>query len=113
MRKIETIITAGALFTVTTGDYSDYSVRGVFRALQDIEAESLRADYLQRYPNEETNYEFNEHKFMAYLLTLKLVEELHHFEFHLSNYSSIDDMDVTDNHFYTKDAGLFGEESNV
>lgn len=39
--KKQTVIPAGALLTVTTGEYSDYVVDGVFRAARDIDAEAL------------------------------------------------------------------------
>ena len=39
-------IPAGSLFTVSTGEYSDYDVKGVFRAVADIDPNALRDEWI-------------------------------------------------------------------
>ena len=63
--KKHVVIPAGSTFTVSTGEYSDYSVHGVFRALKEIDPKKLADDWLERYPNEAEGDSFNESKFLG------------------------------------------------
>ena len=58
-------IPAGAIFTVTSGEYSDFSVRGVFRALKEIDADALVDAYLFEHPDNRGHYRFEEATFLA------------------------------------------------
>lgn len=89
------LIPAGSLLTITTGIYSDYSVHGVFKALQDIDANALRAEWLVLHPEQAQDYSFNEDAFLGWLARRNFIEALDCFEFHLSDYSRADTMEVT------------------
>ena len=93
--KQQTIIPVGAIFTVSTGVYSDYSVHGVFRALQDIDPKKLADDWLEKHPDEAENYCFNGSKFLGEAFRAGLFEHMSSFEWHLCDYSKISEMDVT------------------
>lgn len=93
--KQQTIIPAGVTFTVSTGEYSDYLVHGVFRALKDIDPQKLAENWLQKHPDEAQNYTFNERKFLGEAFRAGLFEHVPSFEWHLSNYSKISEMEVT------------------
>jgi len=89
------LIPAGSLLTVTTGVYSDYSVHGVFKALQDIDANILRAQWFVLHPEQAEGYRFDEDAFLGWLARLNFIEALDCFEFHMSDYSRADTMEVT------------------
>lgn len=93
LEKIETIIPKGSLLTITTGVYSDYTMQGVFRALDDIDANKLRADYLIKYPRQGDSYCFSSTQFLAEIS--HLLDPINCFEFHLDNYGTISAMDIT------------------
>jgi hypothetical protein len=85
-------IPKGALFTVTTGCYSDYSVCGVFRALAEIDCEALREEWLRKNPEQAGDYKFNESGFLA--ANAHLMEPLECWDWHLADYATINEMDV-------------------
>ena len=51
-------IPKGAIFTVTAGCCSDYSVDGVFRAVEEIDVAALRDAWLSAHPEQVGDYEF-------------------------------------------------------
>jgi hypothetical protein len=83
-------IPAGSFFTVTTGEYSDYSVHGVFRALQDIDPRALSKRYLSEHPDQAKEYHFEESQFLGWLAREGVIETVDSYEWHLSNYSTIE-----------------------
>jgi len=93
--KQQTVIPAGATFTVSTGEYSDYSVHGVFRALKDIDPQKLADDWLEKHPDEARDFGFNESKFLGEAFRAGLFEHVPSFEWHLCDYSRISEMEVT------------------
>ena len=94
--KIETIIPAGAYLTVSTGEYSDYSVSGVFRALKNIDADALRAQWLKDHPDNIEHYRFDEDAFLAWVAKEGFLEPVPSFEWHLCDYSRASEMRVWD-----------------
>jgi hypothetical protein len=93
--KKNVVIPAGSTFTVSTGEYSDYSVHGVFRALKDIDPDKLLAGYLEKHPDEAENYAFNESKFLGEAFRSGLFEHVPSFDWHLCDYSRVSEMEVT------------------
>lgn len=92
--KFETI-PAGTLLTISTGCYSDYYVRGVFRACKDIDADALSKQWLTLHPEQSDGYRFREDDFLAWLAVSGYLEDVPSWEWHLSNYSRIDEMMVS------------------
>lgn len=88
------IIPAGSLLTVTTGVYSDYCVRGVFRATANIDASALRDAWLKEHPEQDGEYTFREAEFLGWAARQGLIEPLDCFEWHLSDYSRASEMTV-------------------
>ena len=94
MQKIEVVIPAGSLLTVSTGEYSDYSVWGVFRALKDIDAQALREQWLADHPEQTAPYQFNEYKFFAWVASQGVVEAVPSAVWHLGDYGRAEEMAV-------------------
>lgn len=92
MRSKAETIPAGAIFTVTSGCYSDYYVRGVFRAKQPIDAEKLRDEWVIKHPEQANNYQFDESAFLASLAPM--IETIDCWELHLGNYSRASELNV-------------------
>lgn len=88
-------IPAGSLFTITSGEYSDYHVRGVFRAIVDIDADALRRDWVAAHPDQNDDYHFREDQFLGWIARMGLLECVDAYEWHLGSYSNISAMDVT------------------
>lgn len=80
--EIETI-KAGMILTISTGDYSCYSVHGVFRALKDITQE----DY-ESFNVANTGY-FDPSKVLAKMATLGYIEDVESTELHLGGYETL------------------------
>jgi hypothetical protein len=87
--KSGTIIPKDALFTITSGEYSDYGVQCICRALADIAVDSARDEYLTLFPEQKKDYEFKRSVFINWLInTKKLAAEIPFFEFHIDSYST-------------------------
>lgn len=84
---IETI-KSGTLLTVSTGEYSDYSVHGVFRALKDITYEDLR-EARKAQPGEYDEY-CDIKQIIAFLATQGYIEDVPSLELHLGAYGELD-----------------------
>ena len=88
-------IPKGSLLTITSGAYSSYCVQGVFRALDTIDAELLRSEWLEAHPEQSEPYKFDEPGFLADIARRALLEPVDCWELHLCDYASADDMDVS------------------
>jgi hypothetical protein len=84
--KKATPIPAGALFTMTTGEYSDYCIEGVFRASAEIDADALLAQWFIDHPEQNEKYRFHEREFIV--AHIHLFEPVECWEFHVGDYSS-------------------------
>lgn len=91
MDKCAVPIPAGMVFTVTTGVYSDYFVRGVFRAKAEIDTSALMAEWLCDHPKQTQAYSFSEDEFLGWVCRKGLIEPIDSFEWHLSDYGCAED----------------------
>ena len=89
-------IPAGSIFTVTTGELSSYGISGVFRAVSNLDPESLRESYLVEYPEQREEYCFRGHTFLAWLARRGLIETVPCLEWHLYDYGCAGEMRVYD-----------------
>jgi hypothetical protein len=80
-------IPKGTLILVTEGEYSSYSVDGLYRAEKDIDIPGLLKEYLLVHPEQEKDYAFSADGFLAYLYVRDpaLLEEISFAELHLSD----------------------------
>lgn len=83
-------IPAGALLTVTSGEYSNYSVRGIFRALREIDVLAMRDKYLALHPEQAARNEFEDDQFLAFLASEDLLEPVDAWEIYLGDYGNVD-----------------------
>lgn len=88
------VIPKGSYLTVTTGEYSDYDVQGVFRALQDIDAEALREEWLGEYPGQQQDYHFRTDIFLGWVVRKGIIDLVPSYEWHLDSYGCVDAMGV-------------------
>ena len=87
-----TPIPKGAVFYVSTGAYSDYTVGGVFRALEEIDADTLREKWLAMHPDQREDYKFNDTAFLTSLA--HMFEPIEAWEWHMCDYSGASEMFV-------------------
>jgi hypothetical protein len=85
----------GQQLLLTEGEYSDYSVIGIFTAKEDLNTKELKAEYLKSYPKQDQPYRSDHHKFVNWLCNTKnLVDEVDFRELHIGSYSSLSDMEI-------------------
>lgn len=85
------VIPKGAIFTITTGEYSDYETWAVCRALKEIDVDAIQEEYLAEHPGERKEYRFKEERAISWLINEKnYAEEMNFFELHLGDYSTAD-----------------------
>jgi len=84
-------IPKGATFTISTGEYSDYSVHGVFVAREQIDTKALKAEWLVDHPQQNEDYSFNDHQFIAWLAAKGLMEAIDSWEWHISEYGCLNE----------------------
>lgn len=78
---------AGKLLCVDSGVYSSYSVHGFFVVLRDFDPHAELAEYLDVNPKQRVIYSFDEHRFLAALLSKGLLMEVEYGTLYLSDYS--------------------------
>lgn len=94
MNKKPTNIPAGALFTITAGEYNEYNAKGVFRALREIPTAELLATYLREHAAEMEPHSFDDSRFLAWVARQGYLEPLESFEWHLSDYGRATEMSL-------------------
>jgi hypothetical protein len=84
------VIPKGALFSVTSGYYSDFTVQGVFRAKEDIDCDALAKEWMSQWQAEHKNdtwmspnYHFREGEFLMWVTAKGLLESVDSFTWHL------------------------------
>jgi hypothetical protein len=87
-------IKAGEYITLASGEYSDYYIRGLAIALVDINTDEVRNDYINKYPEQTSRYEFKDDLFCEYLINCNLIKIIPYKEWYMGSYSSISDMTV-------------------
>jgi hypothetical protein len=82
------VIPAGSLLTISSGEYSDYIVQGVFRAVRDIDAEALRAEWLAvqpEHPFPNTDITFDLYGFLGWITRKGLLEPVDSFNWDMAD----------------------------
>jgi len=83
MNKIKAI-PARTIFTITSGEYSDYTTLTTCKSLKDINIKDLQKEYFAIHQKQKEDYEFNESQFIVWLVNEKhYAEEIGFMELHL------------------------------
>lgn len=70
-------VAKGDLIIMTSGDYSDYIIDTLCRALADFDIEEMRQEYLAQFPERDKPYSFSGAHFRKWLIAdRKLLKEL-------------------------------------
>ena len=85
-------IPAGSLLSVTTGEYSDFHVQGIFRAISDIDPNSLLAEWLLLHHEQKKRHSFDKGGFLGWVARKGLLEPVDSYDWHLSCYGDADEM---------------------
>ena len=93
MKNLRTLL-PDELVIVSSGDYSDYGLHGVFKVTQTINLEKELADYLATNPEEAKRYGFTERKFLNELTKSGALDQLHYTELFLGDYGVVDGVEV-------------------
>jgi len=81
------VIPKDSQFLISAGEYSDFQVFTVCRALEDLDVDALKEKYLSTFPKEREPYAFDYYRFLSWLLLFEnLVLELDHIEWYLGSY---------------------------
>jgi hypothetical protein len=84
-------VAKGDLIIMTSGDYSDYVIDTLCRALADFDIEEVRQEYLAQFPEEAVRYKFSDTHFKKWLIVDKrLLEELQAREWNFDSYDGAD-----------------------
>lgn len=90
------IIKAGEFVMLSSGAYSDYGIHGLYRATADIDPDKLVAEWLGANPDQKEQYSFREDAFVSDAYKRGLLEAMDAVEWHLGDYGSTAEMDVSD-----------------
>lgn len=84
-------IKKGSLLLLTRGEYSDYDVTAVGRALETFDPEDLRQEWYGLHPGDREQCSADLSAFVAWLINAKgLIEELEHVELHVGSYANLE-----------------------
>lgn len=82
-------IKKGETVLISTGEYSDYTVKALVRATQDFHPKEMSDEYLARFPDQAEDYGVDFYMFTNWLVNeKKVLEEIEHREWHLGDYGS-------------------------
>ena len=91
--KKQATIPKGTIVTITSGEYSDYSIIGAFRSLKDIshdDIESAKSEIENR-PDREELYGYELYTgFIAVLIVRGFLEDINSAEIYLGDYGQIE-----------------------
>lgn len=93
------------MFTVTTGEYSDYYVEGVFRSQKEIPVEELRDRWISEHPEQRELHRFRERDFLTWVFRQGYFETVPSWEWHLSEYRNVEGMIVGDCDVWNEETG--------
>ncbi len=79
----------GELVIISTGEYSDYSLQGLFKIMAPFEFEAKKTEFLNKFPELVESYSALD-KFLPWLVAEGLIEDHSFTEWHLGSYSTID-----------------------
>jgi hypothetical protein len=86
-KKRQAPIPQGAIFTATSGEYSDFSIRGVFRALKEIDVDKTMEIYQKhRTKREGISNGPDKDEVLAYLVRAEYIEQLEAWELYFGSY---------------------------
>lgn len=80
----------GDLVVLTKGAYEDFDIVLVCRALCDIDADAVKAEYLSTHIEQAERYHFNESAFVSWLMTKRMLEILNYTQWFLGGGSTGD-----------------------
>lgn len=95
-RNIDILIPKGQFLVLSSGEYSDYHLRGLFVVDQDVRPADLKDEYLKINPDEGKEYGFNTENFLNFLKDKGLIHQVHYYEWLLESYGNIREMEVTE-----------------
>jgi hypothetical protein len=87
-----TKIKSGQLFTVSSGEYSDYQVIGVFQANADFDVKELLEAYLLEFPKQAQRFRFDAQGYLGWCARKNLFEPVESLEWHLGDYGNSSEM---------------------
>ena len=84
-------IKKGTMLVISTGEYSNFTIHTLCKALQDIDTEVVKQEYLLVHPEEGVEYHANFYRFMKWIIVDKqLVEEIVYGEWYVGSYSTLE-----------------------
>jgi hypothetical protein len=89
------IIPSGSFLTITVGAYSSYRIRGVFRAVQEIDADKLRNEWFSADPKPRNTWDDDSDAFLGWIARKNLLEPIDSYEWHLGDYGGLEEMEVS------------------
>ena len=89
MSRLEPIPT-GTLLIVSTGEYSDHAISGIFRVTKPLDPDTLQEEWFKHHPEQNKSYYFVPDSFLSSLH--ESLEALDYTEWNLAQYSSPGEM---------------------
>ena len=87
-------IPKGMLFTISTGVYSDYDIKGVFKATAEIDVVSLREQWKNNILSKDEDL-YQRDEFFKWVIGLGIIESVPSMEWHLCDYDDLEMMYCT------------------
>lgn len=86
----------GEIVLVSSGEYSDYCVSGVFKVLKEIDPNLFLQGWLTAHPEQKEEYAFHYMNFVDWLVELEFLLEIKIVEWLVASYSKSAEMDIRD-----------------
>lgn len=76
-----------SILLITTGDYSDYYVQGLFKVIKEINKITVVSEFNEACPA--VGRDDRQSKFLAWLAASGYVEDIEHEEWHIGSYGQV------------------------
>lgn len=93
---VNDIAEVGNLFRLEQGEYSDYTVLGIFKVIKAFIPQIELNEYLAEFPDQQERYNFNSYKFVHSLVSQGLLEEVPHIVMYLGGYGTAAEFEVSE-----------------
>lgn len=81
-------VNKGTILMLSTGEYSDYGIQTLSKAIKDFDIREVSEEYLSENEGQRGSYSCDFYKFTQWLIEKKYIETVEYKEWHLGDYGS-------------------------
>jgi hypothetical protein len=76
LTESKNICKSGTILMIDVGEYSDYSVMGLFKVIKSFDPLEEKEKFLEENPDNKGRYNFNDDKYIGYLVRKQYIKDI-------------------------------------